>query len=467
MYKIEEISARLAQLETQLTEQNKIILGLKKENKMLRRQREKDARKIGTLKKQVKTFLSELKKYKNSNTPSSANKHMKQNTTGKTGKGGKRGAPKGHTGITRESVPIEKNIVDTDECPNCHGHNTKDDEIIKKVTEEIPQPVPPTVTDNEIHKKECLDCGLKFIPPNNIVPLTGRFGINLMIFVLFVRFILRGVLRKTASFFEAGFALKITPATVNAIIRRASKAANSEYETLKQKVRKSSRVFVDETSFSVLGKNFWLWLFRTNTGDIFLVIRPTRGNKVLAEVLGEFYPGVVHCDCWRAYDFLKNAFIQRCWAHLLRKSKELIGMPGRHFHNKLKALFEEIKEFNKTNPTKEQREEKTIVMTLKLKKLTRQYSKCEEIKPVVKYIDNHLYQWFTCVKLPDVEPTNNLAEQAIRESVMVRKIIGAFRSEDGSKHYERLASLVATWQLQGKDLQKELRSMLIRNLCLS
>ena len=62
-------------------------------------------------------------------------------------------------------------------------------------------------------------------------------------------------------------------------------------------------------SFSVLGKNFWLWLFRTNTGDIFLVIRPTRGNKVLAEVLGEFYPGVVHCDCWRAYDFLKNAYI--------------------------------------------------------------------------------------------------------------------------------------------------------------
>lgn len=292
MYKIEEISVRLAQLETQLTEQNKIILGLKKENKMLRRQREKDARKIGTLKKQVKTFLSELKKYKNSNTPSSANKHMKQNTNGKTGKGGKRGAPKGHTGTTRESVPIEKNIVDTDECPNCHGHNTKDDEIIKKVTEEIPQPVPPTVTDNEIHKKECLDCGLKFIPPNNMVPLTGRFGINLMIFVLFVRFILRGVLRKTASFFEAGFALKITPATVSAILKRASEAANKDYEILKQRVRLANRVFVDETSFSVLGKNFWLWVFRTNTNDIFLVIRPTRGNKVLAEVLGEFYPGL-------------------------------------------------------------------------------------------------------------------------------------------------------------------------------
>ena len=86
---------------------------------------------------------------------------------------------------------------------------------------------------------------------------------------------------------------------------------------------------------------------------------------------------------------------------------------------------------------------------------------------MIKYIDNHHDQWLTCVRLPEVETTNNLAEQGIRETVMVRKIIGAFRSEDGSKHYETLASLIATWQLQGLDLQKELRQMLIRNLCLS
>ena len=450
MNEVDEISFKMAQLAAALAERDKIILDLREEHSKLRADNE--------------LLRAELAKYHNSNSPPSSNKHLKPNTQGKQSRGGKRGAPVGHEGTTREQKPTEKNVVDTDECPNCHGHNVKDTEVINKITEEIPEPVPPKVTDNEIHKKECLDCGLKFIPPKNTVPLKGTIGINLMLFVLLIRFLLRGVLRKTASFLEAGFALKVTPATVNAIIKRASEAADKEYEALKRRVRVATRVFVDETSFSVLGVNYWVWIFRTKT-DILLVIRPTRGNKVLAEILGQAYSGVVHCDCWRAYDFLSNASIQRCWAHLLRKSKELLGVAGRHFHAKLKLLFDEITDFNQTNPTTEQRQEKFVEMKVKLKKLVTYYSKNEEIRPVIKYINNHCDQWLTCVRLPDVEPTNNLAEQGIRETVMVRKIIGAFRSEDGSKHYERLASLVASWQLQGLDLQKELRAMLIRNLC--
>jgi hypothetical protein len=50
---------------------------------------------------------------------------------------------------------------------------------------------------------------------------------------------------------------------------------------------------------------------------------------------------------------------------------------------------------------------------------------------------------------------------------MYRKIIGAFGSVDGAAYYERLASLFATWQKRGLDLQVELKRMLTSNLCLS
>jgi hypothetical protein len=83
----------------------------------------------------------------------------------------------------------------------------------------------------------------------------------------------------------------------------------------------------------------------------------------------------------------------------------------------------------------------------------------------VKYIDFHLESWFTCVKIAGVQPTNNYAEQAIRETVLVRKIIGAFRSEKGTKTYETLASLLTTWQIQKKDIKTELCRMLSANLC--
>ena len=42
-----------------------------------------------------------------------------------------------------------------------------------------------------------------------------------------------------------------------------------------------------------------------------------------------------------------------------------------------------------------------------------------------------------------MQPTNNYAEHAVGETVMARKIVGAFCSENGTKNYETLASMIA------------------------
>ena len=317
----------------------------------------------------------------------------------------------------------------------------------------------------EIHQKECLDCGLVFVPRHNTTPLQGKFGTNIIVLVIFLKFLLRGVLRKTANFLESSFALRLTPASVNAIIKRAATAADNEYEDLKHRIKNSAIVYVDETSFSVLGKNQWVWVFRT-ANEILLVIRPSRGSNVLEEILGKYYAGTVICDCWRAYNFLADANIQRCWAHLLRKSEQLSEyVAGKHFHEKLVLLFDEIKQFNKEEHTLKVREQKYHEMTRQLEQTIKYYRRYEEFTSVVKYINFNLKKWFTCIKIAGVEPTNNFAEQAIRETVIVRKIIGAFRSETGKANYETLASLIASWQLQGRDLKTELKQMLTKNIC--
>lgn len=186
---------------------------------------------------------------------------------------------------------------------------------------------------------------------------------------------------------------------------------------------------------------------------------------MLQEILGKEYAGTVVCDCWRAYDFLSNAILQRCWAHLLRKSKILESVAGKHFHKKLSVLFDEIIKFNSAEKSERQRLRKYANMTRRLKKIVAYYSRYEECEAVVKYIDFHIESWFSCIKVAGVQPTNNYAEQAIRETVLVRKIIGAFRSESGPKTYETLASLIATWQIQKRDIKKELTRMLSANLC--
>ncbi len=447
-------------------------MGLKKRMKDIEERLEEALQRIEELEKReadkdriIENLTKELSLYKNSNTPPSANKHLKPDTSGKQAKeNSKRGAPIGHIGNAREQIPQRKEVVDCDGCPICHSTNVSDIKIIKQIVEEVEEPVAPEVVEVEIHKKKCGDCGAVFIPPQNKTPLKGSFGINLIVLVIFIKFILRGVLRKTALYLETSHAFKITPMAINEMITRAAEAAEKEYEEIKNKIRNSAKIYIDETSFSVLGKNQWMWVFRTET-DILFVIRPSRGNNVLEEILGKSYSGTIICDCWRAYNFLEFASIQRCWAHLLRKSKELLSVAGIHLHEKLTELFEEIKKYNLSSHTNEERIIKYNEMTSKLKEIIDYYSRYPELMGVVKYINFNLENWFTCIKIEGVEPTNNFAEQALRESVLVRKIIGAFRSETGKENYETLASVIASWQLKKLDLKNELRQMLIKNLC--
>jgi hypothetical protein len=67
-----------------------------------------------------------------------------------------------------------------------------------------------------------------------------------------------------------------------------------------------------------------------------------------------------------------------------------------------------------------------------------------DLQKPVEYIRNGLGSWFTCLLYPGIEPTNNLAEQAIREHVVIRKIIGTLRSEFESQNYQYIASLLST-----------------------
>ena len=413
---------------------------------------------------EIDRLKRELRKYKNSDTPPSAHPYLKSVVQSCASK--KRGAPIGHRGNNRpwmSDTPIYHIIAK--KCPRCRSEDIQVSRTARQQIDEVPREIRPETTTVDRDICECNKCQFKFVARDEQTPLKGRFGINLMVLVIFLRFIVRGVMRKTAGFLDASFSLKLAPASVQAIISRAADAGEKEYEQIKNRIRTAERLHIDETSFSVLGKNWWVWVFRSDT-DKLLVIRHSRGSNVLEEILGKSYAGIVHCDCWRAYDYLECAALQRCWAHLLRKSAELKEtIAGRHFHEKLTTLFEEIKKFNTKVQTTEQRLRKYEKMTAELAKITKYYLHNSDCKAVAKYINFHIESWFTCIQFDNVEPTNNLAEQAIRETVIVRKIIGAFRSEKGPRNYETLASLLATWQTQQKDIRQELHRMLTEQLC--
>jgi len=62
------------------------------------------------------------------------------------------------------------------------------------------------------------------------------------------------------------------------------------------------------------------------------------------------------------------------------------------------------------------------------------------------------------VTTPGVEPTNNLAEQAIRFVVIDRRITQGTRSESGQRWCERIWTVIATCTQQGRSVFDYLES---------
>jgi len=458
-----------------IEEQNKEIEKLKRDIEERDIIIAEKSKKIETLESQLDEVTKKLRIYENPNTPPSQQRIKKKEEQKQPN--GKRGAPNGHKGTTREyEDPDEIIPVDSDKCTQCGSeniHELVDFGTDDKTVEEMPptENMKPRTIKFKRKIYKCDNCGATFTAEDKRCPKKGRFGVDLMTFILLLKFLPRAVLRKITEFMSYTHDFKITAASVNKIISRVADASTGEYnkllERILERIRKSQKIHVDETSFSVLGKNWWLWVFRTDT-DIIITFHGSRGHYILDEILGEDYSGIVVCDGWSAYKCLEKAIIQRCWAHLIRYAKECKNdIVGEKLYKELKSMFKEIKMFKESNPDKEARTRKYNEFTSRMESLLKEYSGYKQLEKVTTYLEKGKNDWFTCVLYENVEPTNNNAEQTVREPVIVRKIIGAFRSENGAANYAKLASLIATWKLNNKNVKDELKAVIVNNLCLS
>ena len=71
---------------------------------------------------------------------------------------------------------------------------------------------------------------------------------------------------------------------------------------------------------------------------------------------------------------------------------------------------------------------------------------------LAKRFEVHGESYFRFITTPGVEPTNNLAEQAIRFVVIDRLITQGTRSEAGNQWCERIWTVIATCGQQGRSV---------------
>jgi transposase len=215
---------------------------------------------------------------------------------------------------------------------------------------------------------------------------------------------------------------------------------------------------VDETGHKDNGDKYWTWCFRAEA-FVFFNIAGSRGSDVLFELLGREFEGVLGCDYFSAYrKYMKDAdvLVQFCLAHLIRDIKYLMTLRApatvAYGHRLLRGMRRLFRVFHscESDPPEVFRQKLERVRDRIMIMALARVPGTNEAQNVAARFRNHGKAYFQFITTPEIDPTNNVAEQAIRFVVIDRLVTQGTRSERGRQWCERIWTVMATCARQGR-----------------
>jgi transposase len=375
-------------------------------------------------------------------------------------RGGQPGHPK-HERLPFPPEQIQNNYIHPlDQCPDCAGP-LRQNAHIARVVQQVDVHKPPLVIEQHTCPEYwCDHCqrGYKAPMPTHI-DKGGLVGPQLTALIAFMKGVCHASFSTVRLFLRDVVGVTIARSQLSNILDKVSTALDGPYEELLQLLPEEAVLNVDETGHKDNGERWWTWCFRAELYTLFH-IDPRRSANVLLELLGEEFQGVLGCDyfsAYRRYMRVCGVTVQFCLAHLIRDVKFLTTLPdardrlyGEQLRAALKTLFavfhqrETLAEGVFHKRLEAARDE---VLRVGLSAPDTQHA-----QNLAERFRKHGESYFTFVTTPDVEPTNNLAEQAIRFVVIDRHITQGTRSEKGRRFCERIWTVIATCVGQGKSV---------------
>src|SRR6266567_1036495 len=379
----------------------------------------------------------------------------------------------------KQKLPQKQVFHDYDVCP-CGGELGKPSVAYSRQIIDIPQ-IRYDVVEHVVIKRHCFSCNKRVYPQvdlSSFVVGKGRLGINLMAAIFTMKEEADMTVNKIQKHLQTFYGLELSTGEIVEILHQEAGLGKGKYEEIKQGLLASRVIYADETGGREDGKNGYYWSF-SNEKFHMLLYRKSRAATVVREIFGEngeHFQGVLSTDFYGSY----NAYLgphQRCWVHYLRDMKKLKEENPKD--KKLKVwirsihkLYEEAKSY--TGPptdiqvglTEQARIAKEAYFKQKLKKLCEPYIKTQvlQAKLAARGI-RFLSEMFTFIRYEGINADNNMAERAVRKTVIKRKISFGTRSAKGSETRSVLGSLFGTWRLQNLNPFDQMRTLLINPSC--
>ena len=357
--------------------------------------------------------------------------------------------------------------VTADTCPGCGGR-LEDEGVELAYTTDIP-PVPrPAVAKYRAQVCRCVSCGRQVrgrhpeVAPDQYGASAHRVGMRAMAAAHALHYWTGIPVRKIPAVLKILTGVDLTQGAITQdALRRARGAVGTLYERLRASVKDSRAVHTDDTGWRVGGEPAFLMAFETEEATVYQV-RPRHRNEEVREVIPSNYRGVMVTDRGRSYDsqMLDEVKQQKCMAHVLRSISEVVETKsgrGRSFGNRLKQLLREAMELWQAYHRGE-----VVDFASEAERLRREVSCHLRDRPLTDP-DNWRLQnelgWHNdrgpdaasgrFLDDPNIEPTNNRAERALRPAVIARKVSHCSKNTQGAEAFAAFTSVLRTLARNG------------------
>src|SRR5208283_1238847 len=376
------------------------------------------------------------------------------------------GGQPGHKGTNRSLIPVEevKEVIPLfpAACKRCGaalipGPDEPTGKYWRHQVFDIPEIKPEVI---EYHRR-CLRCSCGAENWGKLPPeAQSGVGPRLTAFLAHLTGFHRVTRRGCKEIAKTIFRIDVSLGSVCNLHQEVSKSLAQACEMARQALPKQPVLNGDETGWKYRGLTTWLWVLVTPTIAYYHVAK-SRGAKVLKEMLGDDYTGILCSDMYSAYKAFHKGVRQFCRAHIIRSirgikhscrspdavrfSKWMLSEAGR-----MLTLWHAFKKGHLDRPTLVR---KSVPIRSRMSKCLQLYSTSSDpyVAKAAKSLLKHWDGLFTFLDHEGVEPTNNSSERAVRPAVQWLNICFGNQSEEGEILTARLLTAERSCILQGRN----------------
>lgn len=376
----------------------------------------------------------------------------------------KRGPKAGHVGKSRQRSEADEVIeCRVGECSAC-GHDLSclpQHEAGRHQVTDIP-PIRPIVCEVVRYGRYCPDCGSYQRASAPAGFEAGRvFGPHLEGLVIYLHHAHPLSYQRVQAILRDVCDLKLSQGALINVVKRGKNRLQNAADMILEAVKKASVIGSDETTARVDGQSQWQWVFQTPEW-VYHLIHPRRNGDVLRETMASAAPDVWVSDLGSAQLQHPAQHFQLCLAHQVRDLQYCIDAYRCAWAYHLQSLLYRAMRLGKHRNTLPENLFARQVADIQacFEHLMQTYPRHADSQNLWRRYRKYHDSLFVFLQRDDVPATNNASEQALRNSVIYRKVSGGFRTDWGASLYADVISILETARRQGLNLFDTLDTIL-------